>query len=331
VLEEHMEAFNEFENKSKQQKVIKDRRQKRTVEYAAGGKTYLVKMYKVDTLGQKIATALAGSKARKEFEVSLELQRRGIPAVRIVAMKDSGDRRWIACEKLDGGEQLQAVLLSEATPPARRRRLCFEYGKFARHLQESGVWQYDFNPTNVLVRDPEMLLIDFERVRVRGRALPAEERMYLLSKMNRLRGVSRTDRWRFLKGYLAAHALEAKQPKLVAREILRRGAIQSEADADRSEERCVSENRDFGPFEFGDVAGYYLKARPEDRASGLTVDEVRTLAEAKTANGSYREEAVEEAIEGWKQANRRSREGGASPVAVLLKRGERRGRIVYRV
>src|ERR1043166_5736232 len=190
-----MGAFNDFENKTKQQKVIKDLRNKRTVEYAPGGKTYMVKMYKVDSFGRKVAAALAGSKARHEFERSLDLEPRGIPA-------------------------------------ARRRRLCFDYGKFARRLHDAGVWQYDFNPSNVLVRDREMLLIDFERVKMRPRALPAEERYYLLAKMNRLTDLSRTDRRRFLKGYLAAHVLESRQPKLAATEILRRGARHA-----RSEER----------------------------------------------------------------------------------------------
>jgi GT2 family glycosyltransferase/tRNA A-37 threonylcarbamoyl transferase component Bud32 len=331
VLEEHMGAFNDFENKTKQQKVIKDLRNKRTVEYAPGGKTYMVKMYKVDSFGRKVAAALAGSKARHEFERSLDLERRGIPAVRIVAMKDSGDLRWVASEKLEGWEQLQSVLLSEATPAARRRRLCFDYGKFARRLHDAGVWQYDFNPSNVLVRDREMLLIDFERVKMRPRALPAEERYYLLAKMNRLTDLSRTDRRRFLKGYLAAHVLESRQPKLAATEILRRGARQAEVDADRTEERCVLENRDFAPFEIGDVTGHYLKSRPERARAGLTLDEVRALAEAGPANGAFRVESVEDVIEEWKRANRRQREGGPSPVAVLLKRGERRGRIVYRV
>lgn len=331
VLEEHMDAFNEFENKSRQQKVIKDHRHKKTVEYASGGKTYLVKMYKVDSFGRRIAAALAGSKARREFEVSRDLQRRGLPAVRVVAMKDSGDLRWIACEKLDGWEQLQAVLLSESTPSARRRRLCFLYGVFARRLQDAGVRQYDFNPSNVLVRDTEMLLIDFERVSIRGRALPESDRMYLLAKMNRLPGVSRTDRWRFLKGYLAAHVVESKQPRLAADEILRRGTLQAKVDAERTEDRCVFDNRDFGPFEIGEVAGYYLKDRPDRASVGLKAEDLRALAEANAQNGAYREEAVEDAIEEWKRANRRARDGGAAPVAVLMKRGERRGRIVYRV
>ena len=148
--------------------------------------------------------------------------------------------------------------------------------------------------------------------------------------MNRLAGPTRADRWRFLKGCLSAHAAEAKQPKLAAREILRRTEVQAKVDADRAEDRCVAENRDFGAFAIGEVSGHYLKARAERTTAGLTADELRSLAEGKPANGAYREEAAEEAIEGWRIAHRRAREGGAAPLAVLVRRGERRGRIIYR-
>lgn len=329
VLEEHMEAFNGFENKTKQQKLVKDLKHKRTVEYAAAGKTYLVKMYKLDSPGRKLKAWLGGSKARHEFEVSRDLERRGIPAVRVVAMRDSGDPRWVACEKLEGWEQLQAVLLSEATPPSRRRRLCRGYGAFARRLHDAGVWQYDFNPSNVLVRDDGMLLIDFERVQVRGRAIRESERMYLLAKMNRIPRLSRTDRFRFLKGYAASDAGDAGRLPEIAREILRRGKEQEEADTERAEDRCTAENRDFGTFEIGGTAGHYLKARAERPAAGLTPDELRGVVEATASNGAFRMEEAEEAVEEWRRANRRAREGGAIPLAVLVKKGERRGRIVY--
>jgi tRNA A-37 threonylcarbamoyl transferase component Bud32 len=324
VLEEHLEAFNEFENKTKQQKLIKNLKHKKTVEYTAAGKTYLVKMYKLETIGRKIKAFLTGSRARHEFEVSLELQRRGIPAVRVVAMKESGDPRWVACEKLEGWDQLQAVLLSDQTPAAVRRRLCFHYGTFARRLQDAGVWQYDFNPSNVLVRDGEMTLIDFERVEVRSRALEEGDRLYLLAKMNRIQRLSRTDRLRFLLGYVAAHAEERARLGSVVAEIARRAKLQEAADSERVEERCVSENRDFAPFEIGDATGHYLRVRPERPVAGVTLEELRAIIDGPGG------QPAEDALEEWKRANRRTREGAAPPLAVILKKGERKGRIIFR-
>jgi len=324
VLEEHMEAFNEFENKTKQQKLIKNLKHKKTVEYSAAGRTYLVKMYKLETIGRKIRALLAGSKAGHEFEVSLELQRRGIPAVRVVAVKESGDPRWVACEKLEGWDQLQAVLLSDQTPAGFRRRLCFQYGMFARRLQDAGVWQYDFNPSNVLVRDRELTLIDFERVEIRPRALNEGDRFYLLAKMNRLPKLSRTDRMRFLTGYLAAHSDEGGRLGSIAAEIARRTKLQETADSERVEERCVSENRDYAPFEFGDSTGHYLRVRPERPVVGVTLDELRAMIDGPGG------QPAEDALEEWKRANRRAREGAAPPVAVIVKKGERKGRIIFR-
>ncbi len=327
VLEEHMEAFNDFESKTKQQKLVKDLKHKKTVEYAAAGRTYLVKMYKLDTAARKLKAALLGSKARRELDASIELERRGIPAVRVVAMRDSGDPRWVACEKLEGWAQLQETLLSEATPPAVRRRLCVEYGRFARLLQDRGVWQYDFNPSNVLLRDPELLLIDFERVKLKGRALPEPERLYLLGKMNRLPRLSRTDRLRFLRGYVGAHREETKRWKAIVAEILRRGGEQEELDSDRAEDRCVAENRDYGAFAIGERVGHYLKARPERAVAGVSPEELQGLVEGK---GAYRAVESEQAIEEWRRANRGAREGGAVPLAVVVRKGARQGRVVYR-
>jgi tRNA A-37 threonylcarbamoyl transferase component Bud32 len=327
VLESHLEAFNDFDSKTKQQKLVKDLRHKKTVEFASGGRTYLVKMYKVGSWGRRIAAWFGGSKATREFRVSLELQRRGLPAVPLVAMRETGDLRWVACEKLEGWEQLQGVLLSDATAASRRRDLCRRYGLFARRLHDAGVWQYDFNPSNILVRNREMLLIDFERARVRNRALPESERLYFVAKMNRLPKLSRTDRLRFLHGYVAAHATEAAQLGRIVADLGRRGLDQRETDLDRVEDRCTAENRDFGAFDLGEASGHYLKVRPERPAEGVTLEEVRT---AMGTGSPFRIQEVEDALEGWRGANRKVSEGGPVPLAVIQKKGERNGRIVFR-
>lgn len=327
VEEDHLEAFHDFERKAASARVVKDLRRKRTIEYAWGGRTYLVKYYKLGSGVRRLKAALLGSKASRELERSLALVRRGIPCVPVAAARDRGAEPWVAFEKLEGWAQLQETLLSESTPAAERRRLCRAYGRFARRLHDAGVTQYDFNPTNVLVREGRFRLIDFEHLKLYGGRVPERVRWKALAKMNRIPRLSRTDRLRFLLGYLDAEAPDRERRRRVVRALLRRAARQAERDGARAERRCVRENRDFGIFRAGPVRGYYRKRRGS--GPGLDPDALRALAEG-TARERYRLEETADAVRAWRRANRRAREGrGPVPLAVLLRDGQERGTLVF--
>src|SRR6185295_18024360 len=170
--------FNQFDDKRRTCKTIKDLRWKRTLLYPAGGRSYFIKIFKVPGWGKRIKNLLLGSRARHEWEHSLEVHRLGIPQAPVVAMREGGDETWVAIEKLDDWAHLQATLLASAD----RRRLCVDYGRFCRRLHEAGIWQYDFNPTNVLVKDGEFKLIDFERMKIYPAAVPLGARLQSLAK-----------------------------------------------------------------------------------------------------------------------------------------------------
>jgi tRNA A-37 threonylcarbamoyl transferase component Bud32 len=322
VLEEHAEAFNDFDGKRRAAKVVKDLNWKKTLEYPAGARTYFIKIYKIPTWTKRLKNLLFGSRARREWDMSHGVRLRGIPQAAVVAMKESGHETWVAIEKLADWAQLQETIL--AAPD--RRRLCLDYGRFARRLHDSGIWQYDFNPTNILVKGREFLLIDFERMQLYPAGVPGKVRLKSLAKMNRIPSVSRTDRLRFLKGYLGSVYLELKAWKQVADEILRLYKVQIEHDHDKSGRRCLDDNRDFGPFEIGEWRGHYRK-RNNFRPGGVTLEEVRSLAEGSP--DSYRFEAAPDAIAAWQQANRNAYEGGPTPVAVIVKRSSPEGRIAF--
>jgi GT2 family glycosyltransferase/tRNA A-37 threonylcarbamoyl transferase component Bud32 len=322
VDEAYAEAFNDFDGKQRSTKVLKDLKWKRTLEYVAGGRTYFIKIYKSPTWTRRMKVALLGSRASREWAMSDGVYHRGIRQAPVVAMREGGGADWVAIEKLEGWSQLQETLL--ALPD--RRRLCSAYGRFARRVHDAGIWQYDFNPTNVLVKGGEFRLIDFERMKLYPAAVPLGERLYLLGKMNRIPDISRADRLRFLKGYLVSVAEELRDWKEFARKILGLHGIQIAVDLGRSEQRCLLENRDFGAFEAGEWRGHYRKKRSE-REGGLTLDEVRALAEG-TPDG-VRFEAAADAIAEWQRANRKASEGGPAPLAVLLKRPSSEGKIAF--
>lgn len=316
VVEEHMEAFNDFDGKRRAAKTIKDLNWKRTLLYPAGGRTYYIKIYKVPTFAKRIKNLLLGSRAAHEWTMSQAVHELGIPQAPIVAVRETGDETWVAVEKLDGWAQLQETILAAAD----RRRLCLEYGRFARRLHDVGIWQYDFNPTNILVKDGEFRLIDFERMRIYPRAVPTAERMQSLAKMNRIPAVSKTDRLRFLKGYVDSVKVEREDWKPIAKEILRRFGAQIERDLDRSERRCLDENRDYGAFEAGEWRGHYAKRT-------LTIEQAKALANG--GDGACRWEPAADAIGAWQKANRRAKEGGPAPLAVLVKRSSAEGKIAW--
>lgn len=328
VAEEAAETFRDFDRRVADVRVVKDLRHKRTVECRVEGRDLIIKIYKAGGLRRRLKSLLWGPRGLAELDACVAVLERGIPTVPVLAAGESGGESCAVFGRLEGWRQLQEVLLSGAPAGAARRRLLFLYGRFARRVHDAGIWQYDFNPTNVLVRGEEFKLIDFEKTRVRP-FLAEGVRLRSLAKMNRIGRLSRADRLRFLRGYLDASAEDLGRWKEIAREILALGARQEARDADRSERRCVDDNRDFGPFEIAGVRGYYRKRRPGRPGPGLSAEELALLAREPGRNGGYRFEPAGDAVAAWKKANRKARSGGPAPVAVLFEKGGGSGKLVY--
>lgn len=330
VREGTLEGFGDFDRHFAKARVVKDYRYKKTLACTVADRTYLVKVYKRAGWLRRLKSKVFGSRADHELAMCRGILDRGIPTVPVVAVGERDPGSCVVFEQLDDWAQLQEVLLSEATPAARRRSLLRAYGRFARWVQDLGVWQYDFNPTNVLVKDSSFKLIDFERVKLRARPLPASARIPLLARMNRVGRLSRTDRLRFLKGYVAAHAEEAARLGELAREIVRQGERQKDVDRDHAGDRSVDENRDFARFETPEVAGFYRKVRADGLGDGIELDAILRLARQGGAAAPFRVVEAENAIVAWQEANGRVREGGPLPLAVFRRKGETRGSLIYR-
>ena len=144
--------------------------------------------------------AIAARLARLGFEVAApvavgELRRRGVleKSYSVIRELDARDLvRWLSSDELSGAE---------------RRALLERFARFARRLHDAGVDQEDFAPNNFLARaDGSFVLIDFERCRVRRRALGAARWTQLAKLHRRDLGVSRSDRLRFLASYLGESA-----------------------------------------------------------------------------------------------------------------------------
>jgi hypothetical protein len=329
VAEGDVETFRAFDSLISSRRLIKDLRHKRTEEVRLGYRDFLIKTYKAGPWPRRLKTALFGSRGMHELKMSDAVLRLGIPVAPVTAAGERGAESWVAVEVLPDADQLQKVLLSDSTGTARRRELLVAYGKFARRLHDAGVSQYDFNPSNILLDATGFRVIDFEKMRIYSGRVPDRVRLRALAKMNRLPRLSRTDRLRFLKGYLEAYVAERLRWKEVAVAVLRRWRAQVERDAARAERRCVRENRDYAPFDFGDVSGFYRKPREECPETGITLEELRRASGEPPGTGTLRLQEAEDALTEWKRANRKARQGGVDPLAVLIRKGGRRGTIAY--
>jgi hypothetical protein len=226
----------------------------------------------------------------------------------VAAVAEWEEGSAVICEKLEGWTSLQEEL--------RRRpgaALLKRYGEFARKIHDAGIDQDDFNPTNVLVREHDLKLIDFERLTVVPEVSRAR-RIQVLAKLVRPQSLGRKLLEPFLEGYA-----RAGEPDLLG-EILHMWQEVARTDRAKIRKKCVKENRNFGRLDSPWYTGFYRKDK-------LTPEQGEALAK-RPKGYEYREHP--DAIAGWKEANERAVEGGPPPLAVLVERRRRRGLVVYK-
>lgn len=315
-------------------KVLKDVRVKRTYVVEEGGKAYLVKMYREGGL-RRMVTWFRGARAFKELEAYQAIVARDIPAAPIIAAGARPGASFVVVERLADWERGDRFYFGLQATDRRRARLAYEYGLFCRRVHENGIYQYDFNPTNVLVRwtgeRPEFLLIDFERVEWME-SVPLGMRLEAIGRMDRARGIPRSDRMRFLSGYSSMTGEDFDTRRMWAREITaHRDRAMREAEA-KVVKACLRDGRNFGEFKHGNLVGFYRKADPETGLGGITIEALRELAvESGRARLGIHIKHAEDAKGSWQRANIDFLHGKArrTPLAVIWIRGRARGFIIY--
>jgi len=307
--------FARFDELLRTGTTIKDLRIKRTVEVRAGGREYLVKLYKGRGALQRLRSALFGSRAARELKALQRVLELGLPTLPFVAAGERGAESCVIIEKARDRDRLDILL---ANSP-RRRALIAEYGRWARWIHDAGVVQYDFNPTNVLARRsgrPDLRLIDFEKVSIGG-AYPEDARLRSLAKIDRMIPASRADRLRFLEAYLGREAEDPAGLRERVDRVMRFAREQVAKDARRRRDGCVRESRNFASFRRDRAWGWYRRGAVEDAA----------VAEMAEGAGPWRRVEVARAIAAWRSANGTA--GEEPPVAVVVEKGAKRGHLVY--
>jgi tRNA A-37 threonylcarbamoyl transferase component Bud32 len=174
-----------------------------------------VKAFRAPSGPLALLRSLRRSRARREAEIAIEIERRGFAAAVPIAFGEQRHGPRLATSfsivRELPARDLRSVLLDDATTAAQRTVLMEKFGELQRRLHDAGIDQDDTSPNNFLVDTAERFtLIDFERCRV-GRPLGAR-RWRLLAKLQRHRlGVSRSQRLRFLRSYLGAGSSAAER------------------------------------------------------------------------------------------------------------------------
>jgi tRNA A-37 threonylcarbamoyl transferase component Bud32 len=185
------------------------------VEAPPGEPALYVKVFTLPPGLPRLRYWLRPSKARREAAIGRAIRARGLEAAGPIAVGEerrAGSlRRSLSVIPERPGRDLRVVLSDPGLECARRRALLASFGALARRLHDAGIDQDDFSPNNFLVLDDGgFCLIDFERCHVRTPL--GDRRWVLLAKLHRHSlGVSRTDRLRFLRGYLGADAGRAER------------------------------------------------------------------------------------------------------------------------
>ena len=312
-------------------RVLKDLHIKRSYEVTIGERVFFMKVYKSGGVLARVKTSLFGSRALREFDMCLGVMRKGVPTVPLTAAGERGAESFVVVEKLDGWSQLEEVLLGAEIEGRSLKELLFEYGMWARQVHDAGVWQYDFNPSNVLVKTwgdaVEFKIIDFEKMKL-YRTIPEGERLKLLAKMKRLPKLTDEDWQNFMDGYLHKYPEEQRREAEIFARLERYEEEQDRKDTVRMMKSCVEDNRNFRAFEAGKYIGYHRKPHPDRILPGLDPAEVKVLAGAG-APAAYEKVEEEFALHAWKTANVQVREGGRVPVAVFIEKGKDKGFLVF--
>lgn len=316
--------------------VIKAVKVKKHIEVTAAdtGEQYLIKMYKEDGPLRRLKAIVRGPRAAQELDACKRVAERGIPCAPILAAGVRSGRSFVVVRRMKGWDRLDRVYRALEDDAHVRRRIAHAYGRFCRQIHDAGVHQYDLNPTNVLAQivagEPKFLMIDFEHVEFVD-SVPLAVRLEAIGRMDRLRGVPRADRLRFLAGY-SAGTDEWRSWKEWSRQIATFRERSLKGQAAKIAGACQEESRNFGRFEHEKLRGYYRKPDPETGEGGIDIKTLRELAiESGRARLGIRLKHAENAKKKWVEDCVRFNEGQTrhTPLAVLWIKGSKRGFIIY--
>ncbi len=226
-----------------------------------------LKHYRVRGLRASGRVLLLRSPALREYRAACRLLERRVPTTQPLAWGECrtlglASEHFLITQGVRGATTLAEFIdrvLPELSPREQsraRRQVAEALARFCAALHQSGIYHDDLHLGNVLVRSSpcgagsgivELYLIDLPRVRI-GRPLSWEHSSRNLVMLNADwgRNVSRSERWRFWRAYLAARPeLALDDPRAWAAALAARSRRYALRLARRRDKRALATNRDF--------------------------------------------------------------------------------------
>ncbi len=326
-------AFADIEKLLKRATLLRELRATSTYEVPVVDLIFWLKVYKPAGALGRLFGAFSASGAQREMDNCLGAMRRGVQVVALTGAGECGAGSYVVSQALDGWTTLQESLLYNDVQGKERRAMMFQFGQWARQIHDSGVYQESLDPAHIMVKtwgeSLEFRLFDFERMQL-FKAIPESKRLSAVARLNHFPKLSRTDRVRFLDGYVHKYPDEARAFKEINGKILRLQEEQADRKTVRIAMDCVQDNRTFGQFATEKVSGYYRRPRADGEAAGIDVEEVVRMAGGSMDATKYRRVDTTHALYDWKTANVLVKEGGPVPLAVVVEAGREGGYVIYR-
>lgn len=238
-----------------------------------------------------------GSRGRREFDLTSEVARRGVPSLGVIGYADGNsllgklDSCFVTRTLPDAVSLLDFLETTLPALAARRRallqqRLAEAVGRLLAVLHGAGVCHADLHPGNILLRliddQPELVLIDLGMVRLSGplRWPAARANLIVLDRWFALRW-SRTDRRRAWRAYCRGRPdLGLDEPTAAA--ALEEATHESLLGQLRAfDRRCFGGNRHFRAVHANGVSGYCVSDLDPAAVAALLADPDAPFAQAE--------------------------------------------------
>jgi len=224
-----------------------------------------VKLYRVADGRARLNRWLLGPRAGREWKLTQEVLRRGVPTLRPIAWAVRGGllggESCLVTIAEPGADQLDKLLIEDApecgpclrtrSSPEQRRTLIAALAQLIARAHRVGVDHGDLHAGNVLVRigpnGPELLLIDLLACRLSSGPLSRRRcwQNLLCLGVSVLKYTTPFERYAFLREYLRHWPEWGAEPRAVARKL--EAALWEAARRAwwKRDEQCVRENRRF--------------------------------------------------------------------------------------
>lgn len=213
-------------------RVVKQSRTRKVLRATlADNRAVYIKRYKIGSIPRRIASLVHTSKARREFQVNMEAERRQVPVARVLGGVEVEKNLTIrenyliheavepACDLKEYCQRFEKV--SESEPLAELRRSLV---RFLVEVQGKGFKHDDFRADHILVCDGDdsesglqFVLIDLDNAAFRNGPLGYDDIVHNLVQLNRSlwgKWPSLWERLKFLREFIRVHPRLCNQSTL---------------------------------------------------------------------------------------------------------------------